>query len=148
MFLPLSTHFTATLGIPLTSLPLQSDSFKAVPELSPGFSLRLAIPLHALLVLHPVIPITLALRITAAAGIAVSRGFLVRYRHFLSSLIELYIPRYFFTTRRRCIRFPHCAIFPLLPLVGVWAVSQSQCGCSLSAGLLIVALVSRYSPTS
>ena len=40
MFLLISTHFTATLGIPLTS-PRDSSLTvsKAVPELSPGFSL-------------------------------------------------------------------------------------------------------------
>ena len=40
MFLLISTHFTATLGIPLTSLLHSSLTVsKAVPELSPGFSL-------------------------------------------------------------------------------------------------------------
>ncbi len=28
--------------------------------------------------------------------------------------------------------FAHCARFPLLPPVGVWTVSQFQCGCSSS----------------
>ena len=39
MFLLISTHFTATLGIPLTSLHSSLTVSKAVPELSPGFSL-------------------------------------------------------------------------------------------------------------
>ena len=38
VFLLISTHFTATLGIPLTS-PSSLTVSKAVPELSPGFSL-------------------------------------------------------------------------------------------------------------
>ncbi len=35
MFLLISTHFTATLGIPLTSPALQSDSFKSSPRVKP-----------------------------------------------------------------------------------------------------------------
>ena len=34
MFFPISTHFTATLGIPLTSPILQSNSFNCIPWLS------------------------------------------------------------------------------------------------------------------
>ena len=43
----------------------------------------------------------------------VSRGFLVRYRLASSLLIELYIPKYFFTHAASLHQgFPHCAIFP------------------------------------
>ncbi len=35
MFLLISTHFAATLGIPLTSPALQSDSFKSSPRVKP-----------------------------------------------------------------------------------------------------------------
>ena len=35
VFLHISTHFTATLGIPLTSPALQSDSFKSSPRVKP-----------------------------------------------------------------------------------------------------------------
>ena len=35
VFLLISTHFTATLGIPLTSPVLQSDSFKSSPRVKP-----------------------------------------------------------------------------------------------------------------
>ncbi len=35
MFLLISTHYTATLGIPLTSPALQSDSFKSSPRVKP-----------------------------------------------------------------------------------------------------------------
>ena len=40
VFLPISTHFTATLGIPLTSPTLSCIVSKAVPGLSPGLSLQ------------------------------------------------------------------------------------------------------------
>ena len=35
VFLLISTHFTATLGIPLTSPALQADSFKCSPQVKP-----------------------------------------------------------------------------------------------------------------
>lgn len=67
VFLLISTHFTATLGIPLTSPALQLNSFQSSPGLSPGFHFRLAKP--STLPLHPVNPDNACpLRITAAAG--------------------------------------------------------------------------------
>ncbi len=42
---------------------------------------------------------------------------------------EVYNPKAVIPTRRRCIRLaPIVQYSPLLPPVGVWAVSQSQCG--------------------
>src|SRR5690606_16548973 len=35
VFLPISTHFTATLGIPLSSAVLQPASIKGTPEVEP-----------------------------------------------------------------------------------------------------------------
>ncbi len=66
----------------------------------------------------------------------VSRGFFWRYRHpglltrVASSLLkEVYNPKAFFPHAASLHQaFAHCARFPLLPPVGVWAVSQSQCG--------------------
>ncbi len=64
----------------------------------------------------------------------VSRGFLYRYRH---SSCEAFVPvEKGFTlrkasspTRRRCVRLsPIAQDSPLLPPVGVWTVSQFQCG--------------------
>ena len=63
----------------------------------------------------------------------VSRGFFSRYRHHRRG-------RKSFTTRRPSSLTRHCWIrlapivqySPLLPPVGVWAVSQSQCGWSSS----------------
>ena len=63
----------------------------------------------------------------------VSRGFLVGYRHYRPQRQEFTIRRPSSSTRRRCIRVsPIVQYSPLLPPVGVWAVSQSQCGRSTS----------------
>ena len=70
----------------------------------------------------------------------VSRCFLWRYRQD-SALPEFFRPsRQSFTTRRPSSLTRHCwfrlspidQYSPLLPPVGVWAVSQSQCGWSFS----------------
>ena len=67
VFLLISTHFTATLGIPLTSPALQHHSFQSSPGVDPGFHFGLALP--STLPLHPVNPDNACpLRITAAAG--------------------------------------------------------------------------------
>ncbi|MDI3499510.1 MAG: hypothetical protein PWR28_1640 [Synergistaceae bacterium] len=60
----------------------------------------------------------------------VCRGFLVRYRHCLLPLQQEFTPRRApSSTRRRWVRVSPIAQYsPLLPPVGVWAVSQSQCG--------------------
>ena len=64
----------------------------------------------------------------------VSRGFLVRYRHFLLPLQQRFtIRRPSSLTRRRWVRLSSIAQYsPLLPPVGVWTVSQFQCGRSTS----------------
>ena len=76
----------------------------------------------------------------------VSRGFLVRYRLFSSLLIELYVPRYFFTHAASLDQgCPHCPIFPT-------AASRRSKGrisvplwpFTLSGRLPIIALVGRY----
>ena len=67
VFLPISTHSTATPGIPPTSALLKIPVLKAVHGLSPCISLPTCIP--AALPLHPVIPDNACdLRFTAAAG--------------------------------------------------------------------------------
>ena len=60
----------------------------------------------------------------------VSRGLFPGYRHLLRPLSKKFtIRRPSSFTRRRCVRVPPIAQYsPLLPPVGVWAVSQSQCG--------------------
>ena len=63
----------------------------------------------------------------------VSRGFLLGYRHYRPRRQRFTIRRPSSLTRRRCIRVsPIVQYPPLLPPVGVWAVSQSQCGRSTS----------------
>jgi hypothetical protein len=81
----------------------------------------------------------------------VSRGFLLRYRHLslrsLSSLlIELYIPKYFFTHAASLHQgFPHCAISPTAASRrSLGRVSVPMWPSALSGRLLIVALVGRY----
>jgi hypothetical protein len=49
VFFPISTHFTATLGIPLTSPTLQSGSFKCSPGVEPrAFTSDFSDRLHSL----------------------------------------------------------------------------------------------------
>ena len=63
----------------------------------------------------------------------VSRSFLLRYRHYRPLRQRFTIRKPSSLTRHRCIRLPPIVQYsPLLPPVGVWAVSQSQCGRSTS----------------
>ena len=63
----------------------------------------------------------------------VSRSFLLKYRHYRPLRQEFTIRKPSSSTRHRCIRVPSIVQYPpLLPPVGVWAVSQSQCGRSTS----------------
>ena len=63
----------------------------------------------------------------------VSRGFLLGYRHYRHQGQRFTIRKPSSLTRRCCIRVsPIVQYPPLLPPVGVWAVSQSQCGRSTS----------------
>ena len=59
----------------------------------------------------------------------VSRGLFIGYRHYLPLQKEFTTRRPSSSTRRRCIRLsPIVQNSPLLPPVGVWTVSQFQCG--------------------
>src|SRR5690606_9551912 len=59
----------------------------------------------------------------------VSRHLFLRYRHHRHAEKGFTIRRPSSPTRRRCVRLSPIAQYPsLLPPVGVWAVSQSQCG--------------------
>ena len=63
----------------------------------------------------------------------VSRSFLLGYRHYLHQGQRFTIRKPSSLTRRCCIRVSSIVQYPpLLPPVGVWAVSQSQCGRSTS----------------
>ena len=120
------------------SLPVSNDP----PRLSRGFHIRLKKTACARFTPNKSGQRLPPLRITAAAAHEVSRGFLVRIPSrgeqlrltlVLLSTTEFYDPKTFFTTRRCSVRLSSIAEDSLLlPPVGVWAVSQSQCGRSPS----------------
>ena len=104
----------------------------AVPGLSPGISLLTCRYAYA-----PFTPSKSGQRSlpTYYRGCwhVVSRSFLLGYRHYLHQEQWFTIRKPSSSTRRRCIRVsPIVQYPPLLPPVGVWAVSQSQCGRSTS----------------
>ncbi len=119
-------------------LPYSSSAVSnAIPRLSPGLSHPTYKAAYARF--SPVIPINACtLRITGCWH-GVSRCFFCRLRQdsrlltvgFSSLLKVLYNPQAFFTHAALLDQaFAHCQYSPLLPPVGVWAVSQSQCGWS------------------
>ena len=101
----------------------------AAPGLSPGISHPTCSPAYA-----PFTPSNSGQRSlpTYYRGCwhVVSRSFLFGYRHFFRHRKQRFTTRRPSSlTRRRCIRVsPIVQYPPLLPPVGVWAVSQSQCG--------------------
>ncbi len=154
MFLPVSTHFTATLGIPLPSPGLKPGSIRRNSPVEPGgFHNGLARPPTR--PLRPIIPNNAGpLRITAAAGTelagASSRG-TVNSRAYSSLrpsslLTGVYDPKTFLLHAASLRQaFAHCAKFLTAASrrsldrvsVPVWPIT-------LSGRLPIVALVSRY----
>ena len=133
VFFLISTHFTATLGIPLSSPILQLPSFLPITGLSPALlrgtweaACARFTPNNSGQRLPP----------TYYRGCwhVVSRDFLTRYRHCLLPLRQQFtIRRPSSCTRRCCVRVAPIAQYsPLLPPVGVWTVSQFQCGWSSS----------------
>ncbi len=136
VFLSISTNFTSTPRIPPSSPGLELAVSNALPWLSRGIShptcraayMRFT-PSNSEQRLHP-----LSYR---GCWHRVSRCLLRRYRHhrgYSPRLIRL-SPQGFTTrrpsspTRRRCVRLsPIAQDSPLLPPVGVWTVSQFQCG--------------------
>ena len=82
VFLPISTHFTATLGIPLSSPVLKKDSFHRLTELSSVLLRQTYLPTCARFT-----PNNSEQRLppTYYRGCwhVVSRGFLLWYRHYL-----------------------------------------------------------------
>ena len=92
VFLLISTHFTATLGIPLSSPALKKNSFHSITGLSPALLKQTYFPTCA-----PFTPNNSGQRLppTYYRGCwhVVSRGFLLRYRHFLWVLTtRLFVP--------------------------------------------------------
>ena len=99
VFLLISTHFTATLGIPLSSPALKNTSFLPITGLSPALLRLTYFPTCA-----PFTPNNSGQRSppTYYRGCwhVVSRGFLVRYRHYLSLFtISTFVPN------NRALRF-------------------------------------------
>ena len=133
MFFPISTHFTATLGVPLSSPALKPSSFHRHTGLSPAVSRQTYMTAYMRFT-----PNNSGQRLppTYYRGCwhVVSRGFLLGYRHFLRHQRQRFtIRKPSSLTRRCCIRLAPIVQYPsLLPPVGVWAVSQSQCGRSTS----------------
>src|SRR5215211_6394440 len=128
VFFPISTNFTSTLEFH-SPLPNSSHTVSnAVPRLSPGLSRLTNVAACA-----PFTPSKSEQRSPPSyyrgCWHEVSRGFFCGYRHHRPR-------RKSFTTLRPSSLTRHCWIrlapivqySPLLPPVGVWAVSQSQCG--------------------
>ena len=137
VFLPISTHFTATPVIPLSSPVLQPVSIKSNSHLeSRTFTPNLTGRLRA--AYAPFTPNHSGQRSppTYYRGCwhVVSRGFLLKYRHSLRPLGQRFTSRNPSSLTRRCwVRLSPIAQYsPLLPPVGVWTVSQFQCGRSPS----------------
>ena len=133
MFFPISTHSTATPGIPPASTVLEPDSLGGSLEVEPRDFTPTYQAAYA-----PFTPSDSGQRshplYYRGCWHRVSRCFLWRYR-------QIFVPpdsgsatrRPSSHTRRRCVRLSPIAQYsPLLPPVGVWAVSQSQCGWSSS----------------
>ncbi len=148
MFLLISTHFTATLGIPPTSTSLKTCSFKRRYRLSRYISRLTCLPAYA-----PFTPSNSGQRLppTYYRGCwhVVSRGFLLGYRLVSSPKTEVYNPEDRLPSRGVAASgFPHCAISPT-------AASRRSLGrvpvpmwpFDLSVRLPIVDLVGRY-PTN
>ncbi len=128
VFLLISTHFTATPEIPLSSPILKHRSLRRTLPVKPGdftpnydTAYTLFTPSNSEQRLLP----------TYYRGCwhVVSRSFFSWYRHYLPSRKSFTIRRPSSLTRRRCIRLSSIAQdSPLLPPVGVWPVFQCQCG--------------------
>ena len=153
MFLLISTHFTATLGIPPTSTSLKTCSFKRRYRLSRYISRLTCLPAYA-----PFTPSNSGQRLppTYYRGCwhVVSRGFLVKYRQYLNSYsqicssltTEFYEPKPFFTHAALLHQtFVHCGRFPTAASRrSLGRVSVPMWPITLSGRLRIIAMVSRY----
>ena len=145
VFLLISTHFTATLGIPPTSTSLKTCSFKRRYRLSRYISRLTCLPAYA-----PFTPSNSGQRLppTYYRGCwhVVSRGLLLSYRHYSSLRTEVYNPKTVFLHAALLHQgFPHCAIFPTAASRrSLGRVSVPMWPVTLSGRLLIVALVGCY----
>ncbi len=145
MFLLISTHFTATPGIPLTSTSLKNSSFKCSLKVEPsGFTSDLPSRLRSLYTQS--FRTTLAPYVLPRLLARSSRSFLVRYSPFSSLTTGVYNPKTFFLHAASLHQgFPHCAISPTAASRrSLGRVSVPMWPFNLSVRLLIVDLVSRY----
>jgi hypothetical protein len=134
VFFRISTHSTATPGIPSASTVPKPHSRRGRSGVEPQtFTAALWWPPTR--PLRPVIPDNArTLCITAAAGTelagASSPGTVTPLKSGIRPGQQRFTPRRASSrTRRRCVSLSAIAQdSPLLPPVGVWAVSQSQCG--------------------
>ncbi len=127
VFLPISTHFTATPGIPRTSPILQQAVSPAGSELSPEISQVTCCAAYA-----PFTPNNSEQRshplYYRGCWHRVSRCFFHQYRHYRLGRKEFTPQGASSSTRRCCVRVsPIAQNSPLLPPVGVWTVFQFQC---------------------
>ena len=145
VFLLISTHFTATPGIPLPHTYLQSDSIRSNTRLS-------------LAVSHLTYPTAYARFTPSKFGQrspptyyrgcwhVVSRGLFTKYSQISSFAKDIYIPKDFIchaTSLRQ--GFPHCARFLIAaPRRSLGRISVPIRLTILSDQLPVVALVSRY----
>ena len=155
VFFLISTHFTATPGIPLPSPALKRHGFLPITGLSPELSGRTCVPACA-----PFTPNDSGQRLppTYYRGCwhVVSRGFLTRYRPpraiscpgLSSPATELYDPKTFFTHAALLRQaFAHCGRFPTAASRrSLGRVSVPMWPFTLSGRLPIVALVGLYPP--
>ena len=117
-------HWEFHYPLPISSLAVSS----AIPGLSPGLSRLTDLAAYA-----PFTPSNSEQRLPPpyyrGCWHGVSRSFFCRYRHYLPCRKSFTTLRPSSLTRHGWIRLsPIVQYSPLLPPVGVWAVSQSQCG--------------------
>ncbi len=116
VFLPISTHFTATPVIPLSSPALQPTSIQSTSHLeSRTFTSDLAGRLRALYAQS--FRTTLAPYVLPGCWHVVSRGFLLWYRHFLRPIGQRFTSRNPSSLTRRCwvrlspiAQYSHCCL--------------------------------------
>ena len=137
MFFLISTNFTSTLGIPLTSSELKISSIEGSSGVKlRDFTLNCLTRLRALYAqsfrttLAPsVLPQLLARNLPVLLLLVPSSLLGVNQMTLLPSRKSFTTQGPSSLTRHRCIRVSSIVQdSPLLPPVGVWAVSQSQCG--------------------
>ena len=146
MFLLISTHFTATLGIPLTSPTLKSSSFECSSGVKPqDFTFNLKNRLHSLYAQS--FRTTLAPYVLPRLLAHSLPGLSPKVPSFCSSLrTEVYNPKTFILHAALLGQsFLHCPIFPTAASRrSLDRISVPMWPITLSGRLLIVALVVRY----